>query len=101
MHSFTSALDGGEWSASRSDRFTPREKAPGTQWTGGWVGPRAGLDTLSKRKLPSPRPGYEPGHPIFQPIVNRYIQSYSVSSLNDESGKQEGVSKSFRTESVT
>jgi hypothetical protein len=29
-HSLTSALDGGEWSASRPDRFTPRERAPGT-----------------------------------------------------------------------
>jgi hypothetical protein len=37
----TSALDGGEWSASRPGRaFTP-----GTHCTGGWVGPRAGLDT--------------------------------------------------------
>jgi hypothetical protein len=27
-----SALDGGEWSASRPGRFTPREIAPGTQW---------------------------------------------------------------------
>jgi len=26
----TSALDGGEWSASRPDHFTPRERAPGT-----------------------------------------------------------------------
>jgi hypothetical protein len=25
-------------------RFTPRERAPGTHCTGGWVGPRAGLD---------------------------------------------------------
>jgi hypothetical protein len=28
MHSLTSALDGGEWSASRPGRFTPRERAP-------------------------------------------------------------------------
>jgi hypothetical protein len=28
--SFTSALDGGEWSASRPGRFTPREGAAGT-----------------------------------------------------------------------
>jgi hypothetical protein len=27
-HSLTSALDGGEWSASRPGRFTPRERAP-------------------------------------------------------------------------
>jgi hypothetical protein len=26
-HSLTSVLDGGEWSASRPERFTPRERA--------------------------------------------------------------------------
>jgi hypothetical protein len=36
-HSLTSAVDGGEWSASRPGRFTPRERAPGTHWIGGWV----------------------------------------------------------------
>jgi hypothetical protein len=55
MHSLTSALDGGEWSASRPRRFTPRERVPGTHWTGGWVGPRAVLDAVVKRKIPSPR----------------------------------------------
>jgi hypothetical protein len=40
----TSALVGGESSASRPGRFTPGERAPGTQWIGGWVGPRTGLD---------------------------------------------------------
>jgi hypothetical protein len=29
-------------------RFTPREKTPGTHCTGGWVGPRDGLDTEVK-----------------------------------------------------
>jgi hypothetical protein len=47
----TSALVGVEWSASRTGRFTPGEKAPGTQWTGGWVGPRAGLGLAKKRKF--------------------------------------------------
>jgi hypothetical protein len=46
-----SALGGGEWSASRLGRFTPREIAPGTHWIGGWVGPRAGLDTVVKRGI--------------------------------------------------
>jgi hypothetical protein len=33
LHAFlTSILDGGEWSASRSGRFTPRERALGTHW---------------------------------------------------------------------
>jgi hypothetical protein len=40
----TSALDGSEWSASHPGRFTPGEKAHGTQWIGGWLGTRAGLD---------------------------------------------------------
>jgi len=45
----TSALDGGEWSASRPGRaFTPGERTPGTHCTGGWVGPRAGLDTQDR-----------------------------------------------------
>jgi hypothetical protein len=46
MHSLTSALNRGEWSASRPGRFTPRERAPGTHGIGGWVGPRAVLDTV-------------------------------------------------------
>jgi hypothetical protein len=38
LHAFlTSALDGGDWSASNPRRFNPRERAPGTQWIGGWV----------------------------------------------------------------
>jgi hypothetical protein len=43
-HSLTLALDGGEWSASCPSCFTPRERAPGTHWIGGQVGPRAVLD---------------------------------------------------------
>jgi hypothetical protein len=45
---------GGEWSASLPDRFTPRERAPGTHWIGGWVGPRVVLDAVVKRKIPIP-----------------------------------------------
>jgi hypothetical protein len=46
FYSFTtSAQDGGEWSASRPGRaLSPTERTPGTHWTGGWVGLRAGLD---------------------------------------------------------
>jgi len=53
-HFLTSALGGGELSASRYGRFTHRERAPGTHWIGGWVHPRSGLDTVVKRKIPSP-----------------------------------------------
>jgi hypothetical protein len=47
----TSALVGVEWSASRPDRFIPKERAPGPHWIGGWVGPRAGLDEVEKGKF--------------------------------------------------
>jgi hypothetical protein len=50
IHIFlTSALSGGEWSASHPVRFNPGESAPGTHWIGGWVGPRTGLDHVEKR----------------------------------------------------
>jgi hypothetical protein len=45
----TSALVGGEWSASRPARFTPRERGPGTHWIGGWVDPRACLDVEERQ----------------------------------------------------
>jgi hypothetical protein len=51
----TWALDGGEWSASHSSRFKPKERDSGTHWIGGWVGPRAVLDAVVKRKIPGPR----------------------------------------------
>jgi hypothetical protein len=71
-HSLTSALDGGEWSVSRHGRFTARGRAPGTHWIGGWVGPRAVLDTVVKRKIPSPRRESNPRTPIVQPVAQRY-----------------------------
>jgi hypothetical protein len=58
----TSALDGGEWSASR-----PGERTPGTHSTGGWMAPRAGLYKEAREKILSPLPGIEsrsPGRPV-------------------------------------
>jgi hypothetical protein len=47
----TSALDGGEWSASRLCHFTPGERAPGTHWIG-WIDLiRVDLDAVKKRKI--------------------------------------------------
>jgi hypothetical protein len=54
MHSLTLALDGSKWSASHPGHFTPRERAPGTHWIRDYVGPRAILDVMMKRKIPSP-----------------------------------------------
>jgi hypothetical protein len=54
LHAFlTSAIDGGVWSASHPGRFTPKERAPCTHWIGG-LGPRAGVDTVAKKKFPAP-----------------------------------------------
>jgi hypothetical protein len=52
IHTFlTSALVGGERSASRPSHFTPGERGPGTHWIGGWVGARACLEDIEKRKF--------------------------------------------------
>jgi hypothetical protein len=49
IHVFlTSALVGGEWSASLPGRVTPGEMAPGIRWIGGLVGPRTSLDDMEK-----------------------------------------------------
>jgi hypothetical protein len=66
IHIFlTSTLAGGEWSASRPCRFTPREITPCTHWIGGWLDPKADLDDMEKRKFLT-LPGLElrpPGRP--------------------------------------
>jgi hypothetical protein len=48
LHSFiTLELDGSEWLNSGPARFTSG-KDLGTHCTGGWLGPRVGLDVLKK-----------------------------------------------------
>jgi hypothetical protein len=79
-YSLTSALDGGGWSASHPDRFIPRERAPGTHWTGGWVGPRAVLDAVAKRKIPSSR--RESNRPARSPALYRLSYRGSLEELN-------------------
>jgi hypothetical protein len=72
IHIFlTSALAGGERSASRPYRFTPEESEPSTHWIGGWVHPRFGLDDVEKRKF-LVLPGLELRHFGRQPVASRY-----------------------------
>jgi hypothetical protein len=54
-----SALDRGEWSASRPGSITSAEIAPRAHSIGGWVGPRFGLDEVEKKTM-LPLPGIEP-----------------------------------------
>jgi hypothetical protein len=71
-HSLTSALDGSEWSALHPVRFTLKERAPGIHWIGAWVGPRAVLDAVVKREIPSPRRESNPRTSIVQAVAQRY-----------------------------
>jgi hypothetical protein len=112
IHVLTSALDGGEWSDSRSGRFTPRERAPGTHWRGGWVGPRTVLYAVVKRKIPSPLRESKPRIPIVQPvaqlytthllrpnnIVFLYVKLNKNINFSTWSNKYDCVCKIFRTE---
>jgi hypothetical protein len=73
LHAFlTSALHGGELSASHPRRFTTRKRAPGIHWIGGWLGgPQSrsghGVEEKNSRSLPRLEP------PNIQPVVQRYI----------------------------
>jgi hypothetical protein len=50
----------------------PRGTDPGTHCTGGWVGPRAGLDTEVRGKILCPRRWSNPDRPVVQPVVRHY-----------------------------
>jgi hypothetical protein len=50
----------------------PRERDPGTHWIGERVGPRAALDAVVKRKIPSPRRDSDPRTLIVQPVAQCY-----------------------------
>jgi hypothetical protein len=52
MHFLTSALYGVVSFMPRP--LYPKERAPGTHWIGGWVGPRAVVEAVVKGKTPRP-----------------------------------------------
>jgi hypothetical protein len=98
-HYLTSALDAGKWSASHPGRFTPRERTPATHWIGGWVGPRAVLDAVVKRKIHNPCRESNPRTPIVQPLAQRCTTElsrllYTFSrTLNDASPSNKTLGK--------
>jgi hypothetical protein len=81
IHVFlTSELVWGEWSASRPGRFTTHERASRTHWIGGWVGPRAGLDDVEKRKF-LPLPGLE-HRPLYRPSLSQTLYRLTYRGLS-------------------
>jgi hypothetical protein len=52
--------------------FKPWERTHGTHCTGGWVGPRAGLDTEAGGKIRCPWRESNPDRPVVQPVVRHY-----------------------------
>jgi hypothetical protein len=54
----------------------PAGRVLGTHWIGGWVGLRAGLDKMVKRKIPSPCRDSNP--PIMQTVIKRYTTELSL-----------------------
>jgi hypothetical protein len=52
--------------------FSPGERTPGTLCTGGWVGPRAGLDTEARGKILCPCRRSNPDRLGVQPVVRHY-----------------------------
>jgi hypothetical protein len=59
-------------SLTTRSRFTPGERTPDAHCTGGWVGPRAGLDTEVRGKILLPLPGIEPRSP-GRPVRNQTL----------------------------
>ena len=59
------ALEGVRGQRHAPAALYPRER-PGTHCTGGWVGPRTGLD---RRKI-LPQPGFDPR--TAHPVISRY-----------------------------
>jgi hypothetical protein len=59
----------------------PRERASGTHWIGGWVGPRTVLDAVVMRKISSPRQESNSRTPIVQPVAQRYTD-WAITTLS-------------------
>jgi hypothetical protein len=81
------------FSVTLRPRFKPGKGPPptGTNWTGGWVGPTAGLDTEARGKILSPLPGIEsrsPGRPASSqtelpgsPLANKFTKAHKMRNM--------------------
>jgi hypothetical protein len=88
----TTALDVGEWSASRPGLFNPWQRDHVIHWIGGWVGPSTGLDAVAKRNIPWPFRESNPSRPacslvtilteLSRLLCQCYILQISLLELN-------------------
>jgi hypothetical protein len=65
----TSALDGVSGQRHAPAALYRREWTHGTHCTGGWVGPRTGLDTVARGKILCLFRESNLGHPVIQYVV--------------------------------
>jgi hypothetical protein len=77
----TTALEGGEGSASRPAALYSREST-GTNCRGSWLGPRAGLDRYEKSPPP---PGVDPQ--TVQAVASRYTDYATRSTVHSVNGE--------------
>jgi hypothetical protein len=69
----------------RGQLHPPAASPPGKEplvphWIGDWVGPRAVLDAVVKRKIPNSRRESNPRTPIVQPVTQRYTD-WAITAL--------------------
>jgi len=82
----TSAWSGGDLSSSFPSHSSPWERANCTHWTGGWVGSRAGMDVLEKRKSLASARKWMPDYPTRN--LSWILCAFSIgpNTLNSGSG---------------
>jgi hypothetical protein len=68
----TSALDGVSGQRYAPAALDAGERTPRIHYTGGWVGPRAGLDTEVKGKILCLCRGRNLGRPVVESVARHY-----------------------------
>lgn len=79
LHSLTLVLYGGKCLTPGTGHFIPG-KEPGTNWIGGWAGPRDDQDVLEKRKMSFPyrHSKSEPSSPVAIPTALPGSESFNT-----------------------
>jgi hypothetical protein len=75
---FTSALDRGEWSASRLDSNLPRERTSVIHWIGGWMGLRSGLQKPAKEEILCLRQGLNLYRPVCSQTLYKQKNNFEI-----------------------